>query len=101
MEIAGSIAAWTRPGISIKTTSIAADPGGYGAFAPPQGVPHAGAFIGVYRGKWRTASGEHPYRGTDQYVMEASGWNSPSCGRLEVCATLRRSERGHGRRRCF
>jgi hypothetical protein len=66
---------WIRPGIDIRPTTVAADPGGRGAFAGPLGL-RRGSFVGVYRGgRWRSIGPfANDYRGKDDYVMEVAGW---------------------------
>jgi hypothetical protein len=66
---------WVPPGINISTTTVAEDPNGIGAFAPPEGMER-GMFVGTYLGKyWREISGlPSPYCGTDDYVMEDGVW---------------------------
>ena len=63
---------WIRPGVKLGPTTIGADPGGIGAFAPIPHVP-VGSFLGVYRaGLWTET--QSLYRGTNSYVMQAGLW---------------------------
>jgi hypothetical protein len=68
---------WIRPGINITCTTVAEDPEGIGVFAPPEGLAE-GSFVGVYVGRdasWRSIGPfSHPYRGSDDYVMESGCW---------------------------
>jgi hypothetical protein len=66
---------WVRPGFTIGYTTVAADQGGLGGFAPTEGL-RRGQFIGTYIGNsWRRVSPfSGPYTGPDDYVMEFGDW---------------------------
>ena len=69
--------AWVRRGVTIGKTTVAADPGGIGVFAPELERTPRAAFIGVYRAPhWRRAAGAAAYRGKCDYVMQVGGWRA-------------------------
>ena len=68
---------WLRPGIVIWPTTVSADPGGMGAFAPAGGLGR-GKFIGMYcADNWWRAPIMTPYRGRNKYVMQVGDFR---CG---------------------
>ena len=68
---------WLRPGIVIWPTTVSADPGGMGAFAPAGGLGR-GKFIGMYcADNWWRAPITTPYRGRNKYVMQVGDFR---CG---------------------
>ena len=73
---------WIRQGVLVKRTSILEDEGGFGVYAPPEGFPRPGMFVGTYIGlSWRQVGiFAAPYRGRDDYVMESGCWRwTPTC----------------------
>ena len=63
---------WTRAGVMVGTTTVLADPGGVGLFAPSYPLDRA-SFIGAYEGtRWWQVREDvvAPYRGKDDYVMQ-------------------------------
>ena len=73
---------WLRPGTVIWPTTVSADPGGMGAFAPAGGLGR-GKFIGMYcADSWWRAPTMTPYRGRNKYVMQAGDFR---CGQRDAC----------------
>ena len=84
---------WVRPGVFVDVTTVAADVGGSGAFAPPGKVTPKGAFIGAYRApRWRRGE-MTPYKGENDYVFQVGPWRAapPSNAAADVARFLRAS----------
>ena len=66
---------WVRTGVAVAPTTIAADAAGFGAFTSAK--INRGSFLGTYGAPcWRRANGVTPYRGANDYVMQAGGWRA-------------------------
>ena len=90
METAMNKKMWVRPGVCTAPTTIGADVGGFGAFAPSDKPTRRGAFIGTYTAdRWRRASGENPYMGNNDYVLQVGEWRaSPTTNRPDVARNM-------------
>jgi len=67
---------WVRPGVTLGRTTIEADEGGVGAFAPMHPAATRGAFLGVYRADYWKPCGKRRYGGRNDYVMEVGEWRA-------------------------
>ena len=68
---------WVRSGVALHPTTVVADSGGLGAFAPTHEYTLRGSFLGVYRApSWRRASPDSKYRGKSDYVMQVGLWRA-------------------------
>jgi hypothetical protein len=87
MDLLLAMKAWVRPGVFVDSTTISADKGGRGAFAPRHGVTRKASFIGVYRAtNWRRSSGDSKYRGSNDYTFQVGSWRAAPGKKLNLAS---------------
>ena len=68
---------WVRTGVHLCPTTVVANPGGFGAFAPLREMTPRASFLGVYTAPaWRRARPDSKYRGESDYVMQVGFWRA-------------------------